>query len=108
MREATSFGGARRRVLRSVAPLLAFSLLGCQTTRSFNHGCPGIYSGVRFYADQVGTVPFDGKIFFTIDLPLTAVLDTLLTPATAFVDRETPPGGWVVGCRWAKTVRSRP
>jgi uncharacterized protein YceK len=108
VRASTSFGTARRRVVRSVAPLVAFALLGCQTARSFDHGCPGIYSGVRFYADQVGTVPFDGKIFFTLDLPLSAVFDTLLTPATAFVDRKTPPGGWVVGCRWAKTWGSLP
>ena len=75
--------------------------VGCQTTRSFEQGCPGIYSGVRYYSDQVGDLPADGKIFFSFDLPLSAVLDTLLLPATAFMEQEKPPLGWPVGCRWA-------
>ncbi len=54
------------------------SMLGCQTSRSWQQGCPGVYSGVRYYRDQVGELPVDGKIFFTLDLPLTAVADTIL------------------------------
>lgn len=75
--------------------------LGCQTTRSFDQGCPGIYSGVRYYGDQIGALPADGKLFFTLDLPLSAVLDTLLLPATAFMERKRPPLGWPEGCQWA-------
>ncbi len=55
-------------------------MLGCQTSRSWEQGCPGVYSGIRYYADQVGGLPVDGKIFFTLDLPLTAVADTTLLP----------------------------
>jgi uncharacterized protein YceK len=95
-------------IVRSTAALplgaliaaLALSL-GCQTTRSFDQGCPGIYSGVRYYGDQIGALPADGKLFFTLDLPLSAVLDTLLLPATAFTERKRPPLGWPEGCQWA-------
>ena len=84
--------------------LLACSLLalGCQTTRSFQHECPGVYSGVRYYGDQIGGVPFDGKLFFTVDLPLSAVVDTLLLPITSFIDRAPQLGGYPPGCRWAE------
>ncbi len=84
-----------------IAAAAASLLIGCQTNRSWNSGCPGIYSGLRFYADQIGSTPPDGKVFFTIDLPLSAIADTILLPASAWVDRREPKGGWVVGCRWA-------
>ena len=88
-------------VLRGVVPMLLLALLcGCQTSRSFDEGCPGVYSGVRYYADQVSEVPLDGKIFFTLDLPLSAVTDTLLLPVTFFVEPERPNLGWIAGCRW--------
>lgn len=67
-----------------------------------SEGCPGIYSGTRYYGDQIRELPFDGKIFFTIDIPLTLIADTLALPATAFVDREQPRGGFARGCRWAE------
>ena len=87
----------------TLAVLIAASTLttACQTTRSFDQGCPGIYSGVRYYNDQLGNLPADGKVFFTLDLPLSAVLDTLLLPATAFAKPTKPPLGWPEGCRWA-------
>ncbi|MBW2495338.1 MAG: YceK/YidQ family lipoprotein [Deltaproteobacteria bacterium] len=92
-----------RRVLTGgwIAALLLVSTVGCQTTRSWSDGCPGVYSGVRYFASQRDTLPWDGKVFFTLDLPLTAVFDTLLLPASSFVDREKPQSGWVPGCRWA-------
>ena len=90
------------RIARAVAALLLIACCGCQTTRSFDQGCPGVYSGVRFYGDQIGDVPLDGKIFFTLDLPLSAVVDTLLVPVGLLVDRERPVGGWPPGCRWAE------
>jgi uncharacterized protein YceK len=86
----------------AVALALLASTVGCQTARSFEHGCPGIYSGVRFYADQLPELPADGMIFFSLDLPVTAVFDTLLVPVTAALDRRRPLAGWVPGCRWAE------
>jgi uncharacterized protein YceK len=85
-----------------VVAALLVSIAGCQTTRSWNDGCPGVYSGVRYFSSQRSSLPWDGKVFFTFDLPLTAVFDTLLLPASAWVDRDEPTGGWVVGCRWAR------
>lgn len=86
----------------AVAFLVLAAITGCQTARSFDHGCPGIYSGIRFYADQLPELPIDGKIFFTADVPLTAVFDTLLVPVTAALHRQKPVGGWPPGCRWAE------
>ena len=84
-----------------IAVLLLISITGCQTTHSWNHGCPGVYSGVRYFASQRDSLPWDGKVFFTLDLPLTVVADTLLLPASYWVDPVRPAGGWVPGCRWA-------
>lgn len=75
--------------------------MGCQSVRSWDQGCPGLYSGVKYYGDQVGELPYDGRIFFTFDLPLTAVVDTLALPFTAFATPRRPSGGYPVGCRWA-------
>ena len=89
-------------ILREAVLVLLLALTsGCQTSRSFDQGCPGVYSGVRYYADQIAETPFDGKIFFTLDLPLSALTDTLLLPATAFIEPKRPEYGWPVGCRWA-------
>ena len=76
-------------------------LVGCQTSRSFSAGCPGIYSGVRYYNHQMEFMPWDGKIFFIADLPFSALFDTLLLPFTAFADPKRPEEGWVPGCKWA-------
>ena len=84
----------------AAALLISFGT-GCQTTRSFDQGCPGVYSGLRYYGEQIGELPVDGKIFFTLDVPLSAVLDTLLLPGTFFVEPRKPAPGWPAGCRWA-------
>jgi len=94
-----------RAILQRVRRLavLAFGallLVGCQSTRSWQQGCPGIYSGVRYYADIRPEVPWDGQIFFTIDLIPTSIVDTLALPVTAFLKPKRPPGGFPVGCRW--------
>jgi len=83
----------------AVLALLAFT--GCQTTRSWSDGCPGVYSGVRYFVSQQDSLPWDGKVFFTLDLPLTVVFDTLALPVTAWIEPEKPQSGWVPGCRWA-------
>ena len=85
-----------------IAAVLLSATLGCQTVRSWDAGCPGVYSGVRYHGSQRESLPWDGKVFFTLDLPLTLVADTLLLPASAWVDRKTPQAGWVPGCRWAE------
>ena len=93
----------KRGVLKGwwIAALLLISAAGCQTTRSWSDGCPGVYSGVRYFASQRDSLPWDGKVFFVLDLPLTVVFDTLLLPASALADPEKPQSGWVPGCRWA-------
>ncbi len=90
----TSKLGARACV---VAGCLAF---GCSSVRSWDQ-CPGPYSGVRYNRERFGQVPLDGKLFFTLDLPLTAVFDTLALPASAFANPKRPTGGFPAGCRWA-------
>lgn len=77
------------------------SLLGCQTSRSWSEGCPGVYSGVRYFSGHVSWLPMDGKIFFLLDLPLSAATDTVLLPITIFVEPERPPNGFAPGCEWA-------
>ena len=76
--------------------------LGCQTIRSYDYGCPGVYSGTRSYNQRLTYLPLDGKLFFTLDLPFTLIADTLALPVTAFVDRQEPAAGWVPSCRWAE------
>ena len=85
-----------------LAAALVTSLAGCQTTRSWDAGCPGVYSGVRFYSSQRDSLPWDGKVFFTLDLPFSAIADTLLLPASAFASPKRPPSGWIPGCRWVE------
>ncbi len=88
----------RGRILLWIASI---SVLGCQTSRSWEQGCPGVYSGVRYYGDQVGGLPVDGKIFFTLDLPLTIVADTTLLPVSVFMKPKRPRHGFAPGCAWA-------
>lgn len=83
-------------LLAAIAALLG----GCQSLRSWQGGCPGVYSGLRYYGDQVGTLPFDGKLFFSFDLPFTAIVDTFALPVTAFSDPQRPVQGYPIGCRW--------
>ena len=93
------------RVLRvGLLVVLLLALPGCQSVRSWSR-CPGLYSGVRYYTDQLPELPFDGKIFFTLDLPFSAVVDTLALPATAFASPQIPRGGYPIGCRWASSRR---
>jgi uncharacterized protein YceK len=86
-----------------LASIAAIAMSACQTARSWDEGCPGIYSGLRYYADQLDSLPLDGKIFFTLDLPLTAVADTLVLPASAFAKPTRPKYGFTPGCTWAQT-----
>ena len=63
---------------------------------------------MRYYSDQVPELPADGKALFTLDLPLTAIVDTLALPVTGFVKRGVAPkGGYPVGCRWAAPTPRR-
>ena len=82
--------------------ITSIAMLGCQTSRSWEQGCPGVYSGIRYYGDQVGGLPVDGKLFFTLDLPLTAVADTILLPVSVFMEPKRPRYGFAPGCTWAE------
>ncbi len=80
--------------------IAASSLLGCQTTRSWDEGCPGVYSGVRYFEDHVSELPIDGRIFFLLDLPVSAAMDTALLPIAVFMKPHRPNYGFQSGCRW--------
>jgi uncharacterized protein YceK len=80
--------------------MAASSLLGCQTSRSWSEGCPGVYSGVRYFQDHVSYLPFDEKISALLDLPVSAAADTALLPATVFMKPKRPPLGFEHGCKW--------
>ncbi len=51
--------------------LASISLLDCQTSRSWEQGCPGVCSGARYYWDQVGDLctpgvrPYFGGVALT-------------------------------------------
>ena len=57
---------------------------------------------MRYFEDQVGALPIDGRIFFILDLPVSAAVDTALLPATVFMKPRRPRNGFSPGCRWAK------
>jgi hypothetical protein len=44
----------------------------------------------------------DGKIFFTLDLALTAVADTTLLLVSEFMKPKRPRYGFAPGCTWAE------
>ena len=85
-----------------ILAVCALLVAGCQSTRSWQQGCPGIYSGVRYYADIRKDIPWDGRVYFTIDLIPTSIIDTLALPVTAFLTPKPPVGRFPVGCRWAR------
>lgn len=70
--------------------------------RSWSGGCADVYSGVRYSREIRPTVPVDGKLFFILDLLPTTLLDTLALPVTVFAEPSKPPGGFAIGCQWAK------
>ena len=89
-----------------LALVMLLALSGCQSVRSWE-SCPGVYSGLRYYNEQFPELPGDGKAFFTLDVPMTAIVDTLALPITAFAEPQYPPGGFPLGCRWADPRRRR-
>ena len=80
--------------------IVAGQLLGCQTARSWSEGCPGVYSGVRYFQDEVSYLPVDEKIASLLDLPVSAAVDTVLLPVTVFMKPKRPPSGFTRGCKW--------
>ncbi len=82
--------------------IAANSLLGCQTSRSWSEGCPGVYSGVRYYYDSVSYLPPDEKIASLLDLPLSLAVDTALLPVAVFMKPKRPPLGFSRGCKWVE------
>ena len=106
-----------RRSMALFAGLVVLS--GCGTLSSAASGCAGPWSGVRFDGDLLGAygvevlaareVPLgvDGwlsdswdSVMVAVDLPLSAVADTLAAPVTYALGQATPdPVG--LGCRWA-------
>ncbi len=50
----------------------------------------------------MGGLPVDGTIFFTLDLPLTAVADTTLLPVSVFMKPKRPRYDFAPGCTRAE------
>ncbi len=61
--------GVSSRTRGLVCGLTSISLLGCQTGRSWDQECRGVYSGVRYYWGQVGEVLVDGKLWWCNPIP---------------------------------------
>lgn len=55
---------------------------------------------MRYFEDQVSVLPIDGRIFFLLDLPVSAAMDTALLPMAIFMNPKRPPYGFQAGCRW--------
>lgn len=112
-------------MLRWMALFCGLGLLsGCGTISSGASGCAGPWSGVRYDRDLIGSyekdeivppeVPLgvDGwlgdawdSVMVALDMPLSAVTDTLGAPLTAALGQRTPePVG--MGCNWASPGRS--
>ena len=101
----------------------ALALPGCGTINSVASGCPGAYSGVHqdlaLLAAYGSVEPSDAevplgldgelgdawdRVFVALDVPLSAVIDTLALPVT---HRMTPraPTPPALGCGWAGAER---
>lgn len=80
--------------------ITASSLLGCQTSRSWREGCPGVYSGVRYFQNDASYLPFDERIAALLDLPVSAAFDTVLLPVSVFMKPKRPSYGFSRGCQW--------
>ena len=62
---------------------------------------PGSLFGDSQFRGSSEWTPADGKIFFTLDLPLTAVADTALLPVSVFMKPKHPRYGSAPGCTGA-------
>ncbi len=63
---------------------------------------PGSLFERSLFRGSSGGLPVNGKIFFALDLPLTAVADTALLPVSVFMKPKRPRYGLAPGCTWAK------
>lgn len=88
-----------------LAAVLALVLSSsCATVTSLNEGCPGVYSGVKYNRgfEDSDLVTWKEQplqeLYLLVDLPFSAVLDTVLLPYTYFATPRGPaaPGP---GCK---------
>jgi uncharacterized protein YceK len=81
---------AERRVSVSIlVALLALLTSGCGTIYRHSEGARAPYSGVQFDAAGVGNIGEPAlTVIFALDLPLSAVADTLLLPYDLTGDAE--------------------
>ena len=114
------FGGIPKGMRRALILGSGLALLsGCGTINSYASGCGGLYSGIRQDGDLLGTygaeilaarefrLGADGwlantwnSVFVALDLPLSAIADTLSAPVTLALGQRSPePVG--LGCRFA-------
>lgn len=96
---------AMKKHLRTSVLALSIGLFsGCATFASINDGCPGVYSGVKYnraYEDSSNVTwqrDPDQELLLLLDLPLSAAMDTILLPYTAFAKPHKHPAGGS-GCK---------
>ena len=92
------------RTLTIFAAIAAAALLtGCGTVNSYANGCGGVYSGFETDMEYLNTYHefHDGWDYATVglDIPLSAVIDTVALPVTAFLE---PRANRTIGCNWAR------
>jgi len=82
---------AMKKLTRVLVSLAGAALLaGCSTFASFNERCPAVYSGVKYNRafEESDNVNWrrdpDQELFLLVDLPLSALLDTVCLPYTLF------------------------
>jgi hypothetical protein len=63
---------------------------------------PGSLFGHSLLRGSGRWAPVDGKIFFALDLALTAVADTTLLLVSVFMKPKRPRYGFAPGCTWVE------
>lgn len=84
--------------------IVALLVSGCATVASLNDGCVGTYSGIAYNrgvarSDLVSWQESPAQeLFLLVDLPFSAVLDTIMLPYTAFASPSHHPAAGP-GCK---------
>lgn len=95
-----------RRISILAAIAAAVLLSGCGTINSYANGCGGVYSGILTDVEYLDSYRgFHDSWDYSnvgLDVPLSAITDTVALPVTAFLD---PSANKTFGCNWAGPAR---